>query len=525
MTDRLEPKPHVASAVRSQLVQRLQVAAMGWSLDGHIVEFAAGFDVGIEPGGFATVTLSSGDRVLVHVHQVRTTTRSIDVEVSADEFGFADVVRAATTAVTARHVEGSGVVLGGLDGAAAPTAAFGESPIARADADDVASWFHGDAASATTLEIGRLADVDEPARLRAKGLARHTFMCGQSGSGKTFSLGVLLERVLLETDLPMVVIDPNSDYVNLGSIADAETINRFRATPLTTAEYDALAARYRSRADVVVASARDHDLPLRFHFSDLTIEEQALTLQLDPLGDPDQYRALVRAVDSIGDRAYSVADVVEELGRRPDDANARLAGRIANLGVSAWSVWASADEPSLTATGIGHRALVLDTGSLDDPRERSVVSLALLGRLRRRPQRSPVSIVIDEAHNVCSPDAATAVERAVADLAVWIAAEGRKFGLYLLLSSQRPQKLHENVLSQCDNLLLMRVNSRSDLAELTRVFSHVPSPLIERATSHRMGELLAAGPIAPTPLRLQVAERWTIEGGADLPLDWLTPSD
>ena len=46
-----------------------------------------------------------------------------------------------------------------------------------------------------------------------KRLNRHTFWCGQSGSGKTYALGVLLERILLTTRLPMVVFDPNSDFV------------------------------------------------------------------------------------------------------------------------------------------------------------------------------------------------------------------------------------------------------------------------------------------------------------------------
>ena len=56
-----------------------------------------------------------------------------------------------------------------------------------------------------------------------------------------------------------------------------------------------------------------------------------------------------------------------------------------------------------------------------------------------------------------------------------IAAEGRKFGLYLLTSTQRPQKVHPNVVSQCDNLVLMRMNSAADLAYAREVFSFVPA--------------------------------------------------
>ena len=78
-----------------------------------------------------------------------------------------------------------------------------------------------------------------------------------------------------------------------------------------------------------------------------------------------------------------------------------------------------------------------------------------------------------------------------------IAAEGRKFGLYLLTSTQRPTKVHEEVLSQCDNLLLMRMNSEADLGRLRETFSFVPEGLIQRATTFRQGESLVAGKFVP----------------------------
>src|SRR4029077_16639107 len=59
-----------------------------------------------------------------------------------------------------------------------------------------------------------------PAELDSGGFNRHTFMCGQSGAGKTYSLGLLLEKVLAETTLRIVILDPNSDYVGLGRVRD-----------------------------------------------------------------------------------------------------------------------------------------------------------------------------------------------------------------------------------------------------------------------------------------------------------------
>ncbi len=55
---------------------------------------------------------------------------------------------------------------------------------------------------------------------------------GQSGSGKTFALGIILEQLLLETDLRMVVIDPNSDFISLNQLRTLDEVNR---TPFDSA--------------------------------------------------------------------------------------------------------------------------------------------------------------------------------------------------------------------------------------------------------------------------------------------------
>ena len=76
-------------------------------------------------------------------------------------------------------------------------------------------------------------------------------------------------------------------------------------------------------------------------------------------------------------------------------------------------------------------------------------------------------LVIDEAHNLCSPDTRHARSPlAVRERIIQIAAEGRKFGLWLLLSTQRPSKVHPGIISQCDNLALMKMRSPLDLEEL-----------------------------------------------------------
>ena len=128
--------------------------------------------------------------------------------------------------------------------------------------------------------------------------------------------------------------------------------------------------------------------------------------------------------------------------------------------------------------------------------------------------------MIDEAHNVCPALPEDPLTALATEHAVRLAGEGRKFGLVLLVATQRPQKVHDNVVSQCDNLVLMRMNSRSDLALLAETFSFVPSPLLALAADFRQGEAVVAGKLVPSPPLGRFGPRWSAEGGADVPADW-----
>jgi len=90
--------------------------------------------------------------------------------------------------------------------------------VAAADREMITSLNIGAEAA---LDIGCMASgSDLPARLMPHRLHRHTFWCGQSGSGKTYALGVVLEEVLLQTELPMIIFDPNGDFVRLADVRE-----------------------------------------------------------------------------------------------------------------------------------------------------------------------------------------------------------------------------------------------------------------------------------------------------------------
>ena len=106
-----------------------------------------------------------------------------------------------------------------------------------------------------------------------------------------------------------------------------------------------------------------------------------------------------------------------------------------------------------------------------------------------------------------------------------MAGEGRKFGIYLLLATQRPGKIHNNVLSQCDNLALMRMNSSADLNHLADILSQVPRSLMNQASMFKQGESLLAGGIVLNPTFAKFEGRISVEGGSDIPASWAAVRD
>jgi hypothetical protein len=482
-------------ATRAELERA--VLSLAQSLDGRRFAWQAslhGEPVGV--GGYVLLELESGPAL----GQI--------LEAELDEVGVAGLAGAAAggedgplrTNVAIRLVRGAGAL---LTGRADP---FFDVPMRSATADEVSEWRRQVEPGRAPLPIGELVTAPAvPATIDARGFGRHTFMCGQSGSGKTYALGVILDRLLAATRLRVIVLDPNSDFVRLGEVRDGAGEEQ--------------AARHRAIAPGVVVRSAAVSGPARLHlpFVRLADEERAALLQLDPIADREEYAALVEVLQEQRPQAFT------ELATAGTESARRLWQRAANLGLDSLGIWSRGDEGSLLGDLIRPdvRCLVVDLGSLPTRTEQALVAEAVLAALwRRRHEKEPVLIVIDEAHNVCPAEPQDGLGQLATDHVTRIAAEGRKFGLHLLLSTQRPQKVPENVLTQCDNLVLMRLNSRADAAFAEEAFSFVPGGLLALASEFELGHALVAGPIAPEPLLVRFGARVSAEGGGDVPRDW-----
>ncbi|KAA0225243.1 DUF87 domain-containing protein [Fimbriimonadia bacterium ATM] len=151
----------------------------------------------------------------------------------------------------------------------------------------------------------------------------------------------------------------------------------------------------------------------------------------------------------------------------------------------------------------------------------------------------PVVIVLEEAHSFIQRRTRAEDDRMIAsDLCRQvferIAREGRKFGVGMVLSSQRPSELSPTVLAQCNTYLLHRIVSDDDQRLVKQLVPDSLTGLLEELPSLPQQEAILLGAATPVPIRVSMRTLpkeqrpdsehppfwrvWT--GEIELPLDW-----
>jgi hypothetical protein len=418
-----------------------------------------------------------------------------------------------------------------------------------------------------------------PGGIDAKRLGCHTAVLAQSGSGKSFMVGRLIEEILLKTKARVVVLDPNSDFVRLGEPAPKPwTITSWKPLffPGETAELFESGWKV---VQTVVLSNRNlpNARPLRINWGGLSDSERAHAMGLDEGKQAELYWMLVLAGEIARNRWIEGVEtdydfeyfrgVANELcdylmgDEAPDDiAKHSLAGSLRTLGptialrfrelvarLEAFDIWHSVgDEIDDIAEVIGARpdcssAVVVDLLSVESEAERIALTLRTVDTLWKSARenysnalrdieeddrRVPTILVIDEAHNIVPTSrSSSGAERLAADI-IRIAAEGRKFGLFLLVVTQRPRKLDPSVLSECDGLFLMKMTNSSDLEYASETFGFLPSEVLQQAQGLGVGDVFLLGRLGGTSTVWHVSPRRTMEGGRSLDDKyWTTPHD
>lgn len=159
----------------------------------------------------------------------------------------------------------------------------------------------------------------------------------------------------------------------------------------------------------------------------------------------------------------------------------------------------------------GPNVSILDLSMLSDevlPYACSVVGRILLEARECLPAarryKHPWVLVLEEAHNYARPSrtdedrghklARLAYER--------IAKEGRKFGLSLIIASQRPSEISPTIISQCANFISHRLQNPDDIDHFRRIIPMQARRLLDQVTILASGEAIVFGSAFHVPTRV-----------------------
>ncbi len=357
--------------------------------------------------------------------------------------------------------------------------------------------------------IGRVAGTDIPVRLSMNMLAqKHVSVLAKTGAGKSYTVGVLLEE-FLQAGVPLVILDPHGEYGSLRHAnldeGDVKTMADFGIKP-------------RSFDKQVVEYAMDTGLnpdAERLRLEGINLEGHELVDLMGGRLSGGQVGLLYQAIKEVKDHmpSYTLQDIMDAVQQNKSSAK--------------WNVINALE--ALEGTGVFHirgtpikdlvkpkQCMILNLkGIAPDVQEVAVTRLiGMLWEARKRGEVPPFILVCEEAHNFC-PE--RGVGNAISGPIIrTVASEGRKFGMGLVIVSQRPAKIDKNVLSQCNTQLVLKVTNPNDLKAIVSSVEGITSKTSDEVQRLPIGTALIAGGGLTQPVFVRIRPRLTRHGGSSI---------
>jgi DNA helicase HerA-like ATPase len=351
-------------------------------------------------------------------------------------------------------------------------------------------------------------------------LGKHTAILGSTGAGKSGTVAAVLHSLLehgTEAGLAswkprIVVLDPHNEYsaafpghqklsTDDGSLILPYWLLNFAETvALVIGKTEFVATSQANIVKTALLKAR---------------VEGATTLGLDgtkiTVDSPVPYRlaTLVREIEADRPPQASKQDshnsILEKLDVLTRDA------RVAFM-MREWDGAKQDPFPFILSqlTSDGQQPRIVDLSGV--PNEVAGVSSAVIARTlfnlkvwqsADERQNDPVLLVCEEAHRYV-PNRGEAQYEAAQEAIRRIAKEGRKYGLGLLLVSQRPSEVEATVLSQCNSWIILRITNDADREHVRAILPDSMAGLTKMLSGLRRQEAIFVGQAAILPSRILV---------------------
>ena len=412
----------------------------------------------------------------------------------------------------------------------------------------------------TSIHLGNLVGYEKgdnivPVYLDANTLVtEHLSVLAMTGSGKSYTVGRIIERLVAQLNASVVVFDPHGEYgkayrngmLNFNDRIDKVEDLRDR-NKLVEIQNRLTTLQERG------GGIRVYTPQLRSFDEKYAGKNEKLALQLDHF-DVDEFSGVLPGLTEPQQRVLDVAlrywkenfeeprdiqelfAVLDDLDRlktwvaesgSSGEANA-LKGGSANIAAirlrrminEAQSFYSrAAGEPFDAYKMVGDnnerlgRLCIVDLQGLSTTARQVVVALISSELMKaagdkQRPIR-PVFIIYEEGHNF-APNGEASISK---NIIKRIAAEGRKFGVGFAIVSQRPSRLDSDVTSQCNTIVAMRIKNPDDQRFIQKTSDYFSAGDLAELPTLSTGEALICGRAIIAPLVVKVGTKALIHGG------------
>ena len=393
--------------------------------------------------------------------------------------------------------------------------------------------------SGNSLEVGRYT-IDESARAFLDGnklFQRHASLLGSTGSGKSWAVASILEQAAKLPSANLIVFDLHGEYRKLSyarhlRIPGPEELGKVDETllflPYWLLNAEELQALFIDRSefsahnqvmafqDNVVAEKRKIletlkkqevlaaftlDSPIPFSLDAVLDKLRMLNEEQVPGAKEGKTkqgpffgqfsRLLVRLASKIDDKRYGF------LFQAPASENE-------------YTAMANTMTRLMDYSTAGAQVKVIDFSEV--PADILPIIVGLVARViyqvqfwTDREKRRPFAFVCDEAHlYLPKKEGRNPAEQRAIESFEKIAKEGRKYGVSLLLVSQRPSDVSTTILSQCNNVVSLRLTNGEDQATVKRLMPESLGGMMDCLPNLDIGEALVVGDAVLLPSRTRL---------------------
>jgi DNA helicase HerA-like ATPase len=351
-------------------------------------------------------------------------------------------------------------------------------------------------------------------------LGKHTAILGSTGSGKSGAVAAIIhslrehgsKRKYLKWRPQIVILDPHNEYAvafkdSKSLSTDANTLS----LPYWLLSSQETFSLFVGKTEFVATSQTNIIKRALWEAR----KAGALTLKLDEnkitIDSPIPYdlEALINTIKaardpltaSKQDSHNSILDKIEVLR---NDARMRFL----------MNIWDKKTDPfpKIMSQFIGDTSSISIIDLSGVPNEVAGIASAVIARTlfnfkiwqtAKERETNPILLICEEAHRYV-PNRGEAQYEAAQEAIRRIAKEGRKYGLGLILVSQRPSEVEETVLSQCNSWIVLRISNDTDREHVKSILPDSLAGLTKVLSGLRRREAIFVGQAAMLPSRIMI---------------------